>query len=83
MGSCRKCRTKWTGLRRCHCSGCHKTFNSVGGFDKHRKDFKCLDPLDLKMEMDDKGIWAVPMTEEYKKRLEEVIKRMAAAVTER
>ena len=65
-GYCRKCGDKWSGLRRAHCTGCHKTFNSLGGFDKHRKDFKCLDPGDLGMVMSDDGIWSSPMSETYK-----------------
>jgi len=61
MGYCVKCREKWTGLSRAHCTGCHRTFNSVGAFDRHRVNFKCLDPVDLGMKMDEKGIWFKPM----------------------
>ena len=69
MGFCLKCKEKWTGANRCHCTGCHRTFHSVGGFDKHRKNFKCLDPIDLGMEMDEKGIWSTKMSETLKNRL--------------
>lgn len=69
MSQCPKCRSKWTGLGRAHCSGCHHTFNSVAAFDKHRKNFECLDPLDLKMETNEHGIWRVPMSEKLKARL--------------
>ena len=62
MGYCVKCREKWSGLRRAHCTACHRTFNSTGGFDDHRKNGKCLDPEDLGMELRD-GIWARPMPE--------------------
>lgn len=70
MGSCR-CGEKWTGLNRCHCGGlgCHRTFNSLGAFDKHRKDFKCLDPLEIGMQMSETGIWGTPMSEELKAKL--------------
>ena len=63
MGYCRKCREKWTGLARVHCISCHRTFNSVSGFDEHRRGFKCTDPLEIGMKMSDLGIWARPMPE--------------------
>jgi hypothetical protein len=69
MGYCIVCKERWTGMNRAHCTGCHRTFNSVGGFDKHRKDLKCLDPESIGMEMNEKGIWSTPMNEELKKRL--------------
>ncbi len=61
MGYCRKCKGRWTGLSRSHCSDCHRTFKSAWGFDKHRVRFKCLDPVDLRMEINERGIWFVPM----------------------
>lgn len=68
-GYCKKCRCKWTGLRRSHCSGCHQSFNSVGAFDRHRtKDFKCLDPLDIGLELNNEGYWREPMSEELKRK---------------
>lgn len=30
------CGSKWSGVERAHCPSCHKTFNSVYAFDKHR-----------------------------------------------
>jgi len=69
MGSCGKCKAKWTGMNRAHCTGCHQTFNSVWAFDKHRDKFKCVDPESLGMEMNEKGIWSKRMTEEQKNRL--------------
>lgn len=61
MGYCQVCKCKWNGLNACHCTGCHKTFKSLSGFDKHRRDFKCLDPLEIGMEMDSRGIWRTPI----------------------
>lgn len=69
MGICIVCKEKWTGNNRCHCSGCHRTFNSVGAFDRHRRDGGCLDPIDLGMEMSPESIWASKMSEEDKVRL--------------
>jgi hypothetical protein len=41
-----------------HCgSGCHHTFGSLGGFDRHRRGGRCLDPADLPMHRDPGGIW--------------------------
>jgi hypothetical protein len=34
-GTCR-CGAWWTGASRAHCGGCHRTFSTVGNFDKHR-----------------------------------------------
>lgn len=69
MGYCRKCRDKWTGLSRCYCTGCHMMFSCVSSFDKHRNNFKCLDPLDVGIEMDKNGIWREPLPESVKIRL--------------
>ncbi len=59
MGYCRKCNEKWTGLRVCHCTGCHRTFGGVDAFDRHRLSFKCVDPVDVGMRMDAKGHWGL------------------------
>jgi len=64
MGYCIKCKERWTGSGKAHCTGCHKTFRSVGGFDKHRRDFTCYDPADIGMEMDENGCWFTPMPKE-------------------
>ena len=67
MGYCQKCGEKWRGLGAAHCSGCHRTFRSVGGFDAHRVQFACVDPEELGMEMNKEGVWRKPMPEEAKK----------------
>lgn len=45
-----------------HCgSGCHRTFGSVTGFDRHRRAGQCVDPATFKghdaMHIDHNGIW--------------------------
>lgn len=40
-----------------HCSGCHRTFGSIGGFDRHRRDGRCVDPAGLAMHTDHRGVW--------------------------
>lgn len=62
MGYCGVCKERWKGTSKAHCMGCHRTFKSVSGFDRHRRDFKCLDPADCGMLMKE-GIWARPMPE--------------------
>ncbi len=46
--SCGGCDTRWSGVSRCHCAGCHRTFAGANLFDRHRRDIKgesgCLDP---------------------------------------
>lgn len=42
--SCKGCGSRWTGLNAAHCAGCCRTFTSATGFDKHRRDGRCLDP---------------------------------------
>lgn len=34
--TCSGCEQVWSGVERAHCKSCHKTFNSVYAFDKHR-----------------------------------------------
>ena len=69
MGFCLICREKWTSKSLAHCHGCHKSFRSVNGFYRHRKTGACLDPETLGMVMDNRGVWATPMTEESKNKL--------------
>ena len=43
------CGAVWwqSGNRTGHCSGCHRTFDGLGAFDRHRRDGACLDPRTL------------------------------------
>jgi hypothetical protein len=62
MGYCVVCRDRWVSKKWCHCTGCHRTFSSISGFERHQRLEKgscnvvCLDPVDLEMIMQD-GIW--------------------------
>lgn len=65
------CGASWTGVSRCHCSGCHRTFSGSVLFDRHRSQYgergKCLD-LDgfPDIELRD-GIWSYPKMTEAEK----------------
>lgn len=54
--SCRICGSIWSGLARAHCTGCHKTFGGIHGFEMHRKGFKCVDPKSIGLIEKD-NIW--------------------------
>ena len=43
------CGVRWSGLSTSHCGACGRTFSSVGTFDRHRRDGRCLDPEPLGM----------------------------------
>jgi hypothetical protein len=58
---CQTCGKDWTGFKRCHCGACHLNFTSLSAFDKHRKDFKCLDPAKRGLVERD-GYWGAPGT---------------------
>lgn len=77
--SCGRCPATWTGQSRAHCSGCHRTFSSVGTFDAHRSAAggrgECLDPASVTNRAGEQvlferdGIWSGPeMTDEAKAR---------------
>lgn len=58
------CGQSWTGLRACHCAGCHQTFSGPYLFDGHRaprgEHGVCLDPAELPgFEFRD-GMWHAP-----------------------
>ncbi|MGH3382357.1 MAG: hypothetical protein ACRDP6_47275 [Actinoallomurus sp.] len=39
------CGARWSGERRGHCGGCHRTFSSLSAFQRHRHGFQCVAPL--------------------------------------
>lgn len=43
--NCPSCKREWTGKKECHCTVCHRHFSTVDGFDGHRPDGRCIDPL--------------------------------------
>ena len=49
MASHGACGKSWhqSGNRTSHCGGCHETFASLAVFDSHRRDGKCLAPVDV------------------------------------
>lgn len=66
IGTCR-CGARWVGANLCHCSVCHLTFMSLGGFDKHRVGrvdaTRCRTPdelIALRMAPDEAGHWRLP-----------------------
>lgn len=58
--SCGGCDNRWNGLAACHCSGCHETFSSVSGFDRHRRGGECLKPAEIGLVRDGRGSWSFP-----------------------
>lgn len=64
---CSGCTQRWTGLNRCHCPVCHRTFGGVQGFDKHLPG-TCKDPSLLGFEEKD-GIWVRPLTDKQHRAL--------------
>jgi len=58
--NCGGCDSSWTGLSRCHCSACHRTFGNVNLFDWHRFRDTCRDPSNkLKLKS---GVWLDTVT---------------------
>jgi hypothetical protein len=49
-----------------HCAACHVTFGGIVGFDRHRRDGRCLQPIDLGMADNGRGVWRVPMNEDMR-----------------
>jgi hypothetical protein len=41
------CDQKLSGTMTAHCTACHATFTRPGGFDRHRRNGKCLNPATL------------------------------------
>lgn len=59
------------GTARCQCSGCDRYFASVGSFDKHRREGRCLTEAVMRergMLVNARGYW---VSEEYKGRGDE------------
>lgn len=48
------------GTARCQCSGCDRYFSSVGAFDKHRREGRCLSEAEMTergMLVNARGYW--------------------------
>jgi len=50
-------------MRACQCAVCGNVFTSITGFEKHRKNGRCLEPLSVGLSLNDRGLWATPATE--------------------
>lgn len=63
-GSCSGCVARWASPKYAHCSGCHVTFTSVTGFDKHRSPVgehgACLLPVEAGLVERKPGVWSFP-----------------------
>ena len=57
--SCRTCGRKWTGMKECHCTACHRHFSTVRNFDAHMKRGRCVDPLTLHQRSSSRPLYAI------------------------
>lgn len=63
--TCIECQKSWTGHQPEHCTVCHQTFGGgragdlhrVGSYDNPGDPRRCLDPADIGMSLDQRGIW--------------------------
>lgn len=55
--TCNGCDNRWTGLRTCHCSACHRTFTGLSAFDLHRRYDHCADPTNCGLVIVHKRHW--------------------------
>lgn len=53
MATCGGCSNTWTGIKVCHCAGCHRTFSVLSWFDRHRTRGKCLNPASITVSEED------------------------------
>lgn len=58
------CGARWPGLSACHCPTCHRTFTTVGNFDRHRVgpmgNRHCADPESVGLVLNKRGLWSMP-----------------------
>jgi hypothetical protein len=45
---------------RCECGGCGRVFTGLTAFDRHRRNFRCVDPASVGLEQKPNGIWGWP-----------------------
>ena len=55
MATCSGCDSTWTGLKICHCAGCHISYSVEKWFVKHQVRGKCLPPSAVKLPGPDPG----------------------------
>lgn len=58
------CGKSWGGTRAEHCTVCHETFSGATSGDKHRRNGACLDPTEIGLHLDGKGVWRFPAPED-------------------
>lgn len=72
--SCRQCSKAWTGLKPEHCIVCHQTFGGTDAGDRHRVGSysdpgdprRCLDPAQVGLILNDRGLWSRPFKADRK-----------------
>lgn len=71
MNTCSGCPARWTGHRTAHCGNCHRSFSTVGNFDKHRspdgEHGHCRYPGVVGLVQRD-GVWSMPPPDPTKSR---------------
>jgi hypothetical protein len=55
-----------------HCAVCHLTWSGVSGFDRHRRNGRCLAPPEIGYADDGRGVFRAPPTEAGRKRFEAI-----------
>jgi len=50
-----------------HCGACHHTFGGITGFDRHRRAGECINPRDLGLHADPRGVWRQPAPDPTKR----------------
>lgn len=76
MNTCGGCLARWSGHTKAHCGSCHRTFSTVGNFDRHRsKDGErgsCLHPASVGLV--ERGgldpVWSMPPQDPTKGRVD-------------
>jgi hypothetical protein len=54
------CGARWSSARQCHCAACHETFSTPSNFDRHRRDFQCINPAQVGLVRSGFGPWKMP-----------------------
>lgn len=56
--TCARCRHRWYGIDRAHCTTCHRTFADAELFHRHRVEYHCQNPATLGMvKHRNSGVW--------------------------
>ena len=71
-GCARHCGRRWTSVTECHCAACHRHFRTLTGFDTHRVDGECADPMEHGL-IEAMGTWATPEGHEAAQRSRQML----------